>query len=63
MLPHQAAILTGPEFLNIIDELKIYIGQELNHAQILGCTDLILGWPAFDDSARSRSVQQQPGGT
>ena len=29
------ATITGPEFLSIIDELKIHLGQELSHAQIL----------------------------
>ncbi len=29
------ATVTGAEFLSIIDELKVHLGQELSHAQIL----------------------------
>ena len=29
------ATVTGAEFLSIVDELKVHLGQELNHAQIL----------------------------
>jgi bacterioferritin len=29
------ATITGPEYLSIVDELKVHIGQELTHAQIL----------------------------
>ena len=29
------ATITGPEYLSIVDELKVHIGQELAHAQIL----------------------------
>ena len=31
---HTAAI-TGPEYLSTVDELKVHLGQELQHAQIL----------------------------
>jgi bacterioferritin len=29
------ATITGSEFLSIVDELKVHLGQELNHASIL----------------------------
>ena len=29
------ATITGAEFLSIVDELKVHLGQELNHASIL----------------------------
>lgn len=29
------ATVTGAEFLSVIDELKVHLSQELNHAQIL----------------------------
>ena len=29
------ATVTGAEFLGVIDELKVHLTQELNHAQIL----------------------------
>jgi bacterioferritin len=29
------ATITGAEFLSVIDELKVHLGQELGHAQIL----------------------------
>ena len=29
------ATASGAEFLNIVDELKVHVGQELRHAQIL----------------------------
>jgi bacterioferritin len=29
------ATVTGAEFLSVIDELKVHVSQELNHAQIL----------------------------
>jgi bacterioferritin len=29
------ATITGAEFLSVIDELKVHLGQELSHAQIL----------------------------
>jgi bacterioferritin len=29
------ATITGAEFLSVIDELKLHIGQELSHAQVL----------------------------
>jgi bacterioferritin len=30
-----AALITGPEYLPIVDELKEHLGQELAHAQVL----------------------------
>src|ERR1700728_2482631 len=32
---NHVATITGAEFLSIIDELKVHLGQELSHAQIL----------------------------
>ena len=29
------AMITGPEYLSTVDELKVHLGQELSHAQIL----------------------------
>jgi bacterioferritin len=29
------ALITGPEYLSTVDELKVHLGQELHHAQIL----------------------------
>jgi bacterioferritin len=37
------ATITGPEFLSIIDELKVHVGQELSHAQILATQISFLG--------------------
>jgi bacterioferritin len=37
------ATITGAEFLGIIDELKVHVGQELNHAQILATQISFLG--------------------
>jgi bacterioferritin len=37
------ATITGAEFLSIIDELKIHVGQELIHAQILASQISFLG--------------------
>src|SRR5271154_6086679 len=39
---HTAAI-TGPEYLSTVDELKIHLGQELQHAQILAEQIAFLG--------------------
>jgi len=39
---HTAAI-TGPEYLSTVDELKIHLGQELQHAQILAQQIAFLG--------------------
>ena len=30
-----AALITGPEYLPIVDELKVHLGQELKHSQVL----------------------------
>jgi bacterioferritin len=37
------ATITGPEYLSIIDELKVHLGQELQHAQILAEQIAFLG--------------------
>jgi bacterioferritin len=29
------ATVTGAEYMNIVDELKVHLGQELSHAQVL----------------------------
>lgn len=43
------ATVTGAEFLSIIDELKLHLTQELNHAQILAEQISFLGGtPATD---------------
>lgn len=39
---HTAAI-TGPEYLSTVDELKVHLGQELNHAQVLAEQIAFLG--------------------
>lgn len=55
---HVAAI-TGPEYLSTVDELKLHLGQELNHAEILAEQIAFLGGlpatsvsevPAWEDS-------------
>ena len=37
------ATVTGAEFMSTIDELKVHVGQELNHAQILAEQIAFLG--------------------
>jgi bacterioferritin len=37
------ATITGAEFLSIVDELKVHLGQELTHAQILATQVSFLG--------------------
>lgn len=37
------ATVSGPEFQSIADELKVHLGQELNHAQILAEQIAFLG--------------------
>ncbi len=37
------ALITGPEYLSTVDELKIHLGQELRHAQILAEQIAFLG--------------------
>ncbi|HEY2215838.1 MAG TPA: ferritin-like domain-containing protein, partial [Acidimicrobiales bacterium] len=37
------ATITGAEFLSIIDELKVHVGQEVDHAQILASQISFLG--------------------
>lgn len=29
------ALITGPEYLSTVDELRVHLGQELHHAQTL----------------------------
>jgi bacterioferritin len=50
------ATITGAEFLSIVDELKIHVGQELSHAQILASQVSFLGGePATTVPAVQRS--------
>lgn len=37
------AVITGPEFLSILDELKVHLTQELSHAMILAEQVAFLG--------------------
>lgn len=37
------AVITGPEYLRTVDELKVHLGQELHHAQILAEQIAFLG--------------------
>jgi bacterioferritin len=37
------ALITGPEYLSTVDELKVHLGQELRHAQILAEQVAFLG--------------------
>jgi bacterioferritin len=59
------ATITGPEFQSIGDELKIHVGQELTHAQILAEQIAFLGGtPATDvppvpSAPDTRSALQQ----
>src|ERR1700728_4027127 len=58
------ATITGAEFLSIIDELKIHLGQELSHAQILAEQVSFLGGdptatvPAAERASDSRLALQ-----
>ncbi len=57
------ATVTGAEFLSTIDELKVHLTQELNHAQILAEQISFLGGsPATDvppvDTATGREALQ-----
>src|ERR1700728_4241607 len=58
------ATITGAEYLSIIDELKIHLGQELSHAQILAEQVSFLGGepattvPAVERSSESRLALQ-----
>jgi bacterioferritin len=47
---HTASI-TGAEYLSIIDELKVHLGQELQHAQILAEQIAFLGGTPTTDVA------------
>jgi bacterioferritin len=40
---NHVATITGPEYLSIIDELKVHLSQELSHAQILAEQVAFLG--------------------
>jgi bacterioferritin len=40
---NHVAIITGAEFLAIADELKVHLGQELAHAQVLAAQVSFLG--------------------
>ena len=40
---NHVATITGPEYLSIIDELKVHLGQELSHAQVLAEQVAFLG--------------------
>src|ERR1700733_11464423 len=54
------ATITGAEYLSIVDELKLHLGQELSHAQILASQVSFLGGkpatsnPPVDEEADSR---------
>jgi bacterioferritin len=54
------ATITGAEFLGIIDELKLHLGQELSHAQVLAEQVSFLGGepattvPAVERASDSR---------
>lgn len=37
------SLITGAEYLSIIDELKVHLGQELNHAMVLAEQIAFLG--------------------
>jgi bacterioferritin len=56
------ASITGAEYLSIIDELKIHLGQELSHAQILAEQVSFLGGepattvPAVERATESRQA-------
>src|SRR3984885_15749533 len=58
------ATITGAEFLSIIDELKVHLGQELSHAQILAEQVSFLGGepattvPTVERAADSRLALQ-----
>jgi bacterioferritin len=54
------ATITGAEYLSIVDELKLHLGQELSHAQILAGQVSFLGgqpatsMPPVDEESDSR---------
>ena len=56
------ATITGPEFMGLIDELKVHLGQELSHAQILAEQVSFLGGeptttvPAVERARESRQA-------
>lgn len=52
------ATVTGAEFLSVVDELKLHLGQELNHAQILAEQVSFLGGTP---SASVPAVEQATG--
>jgi bacterioferritin len=62
------ATITGAEYLSIIDELKVHLGQELKHAQILAEQIAFLGGtpttqatdvPAWTDSRAALKADLQ----
>jgi bacterioferritin len=62
------AVITGAEYLSIIDELKVHLGQELQHAQILAEQIAFLGGtpttagaevPAWTDSRTALKADLQ----
>jgi bacterioferritin len=61
---NHCATITGAEFLGIIDELKVHLGQELSHAQILAEQVSFLGGepattvPAVERARDSRLALQ-----
>jgi bacterioferritin len=62
---NHVATITGAEFLSIIDELKVHVGQELGHAQILAEQVSFLGGepmttvPPVERSADSRGALKE----
>ena len=58
------ATITGAEYLSILDELKVHVGQELSHAQILAEQVSFLGGepivtvPPVQRAADSRAALQ-----
>lgn len=62
------ALITGAEYLSTVDELKVHLGQELNHAQILAEQISFLGGepsttvpniPAWTDSKAALEADLQ----
>jgi bacterioferritin len=59
---NHVATITGAEYLSIIDELKVHLGQELSHAQILAEQVAFLGGepstevPSVEQTGDSRSA-------
>jgi bacterioferritin len=55
------ATVTGAEFLSVIDELKIHLGQELTHAQILAEQVSFLGGQPSTTVARVEKASDSRG--